>query len=339
VLSCSRACPSTLGIDSLKGTHLMTHRGPVLAEAEAAVNLAQLEYFLAVARSRNFSRAAEDCYISQSSLSKQIKALEKELSVDLFVRSSAGVHLTPAGEMFSSFAGNTHRDYERVLLSLGRYSAGAHDRVRLGAVPLMEAYDLDSTLADFQIDNMDTQVDLFEREQANLLRRLEMDQVDVAIMITNNLSRDEYDWVALVRDEIVIVCSNHHPLARAHRISLGELKDERFVMLDVNSANHEIFCGECRKEGFFPNVIFMHTRHRPLLSAVKRGIGITALARGLTHTKDEAAFCCVPLERPFYMETGLVFRKDRELTPWAEKLVTFFARVYETPVVPAPDKG
>jgi LysR family transcriptional activator of glutamate synthase operon len=304
-----------------------------------AVNLAQLEYFLAVARSRNFSRAAEDCYISQSSLSKQIKALERELGVDLFVRSPAGVHLTPAGEVFFSFAGNTHRDYERVLLSLGRYSAGAHDRVRLGAVPLMEAYDLDSTLADFQIDNMDTQVDLFEREQANLLRRLEMDQVDVAIMITNNLSRDEYDWVPLVRDEIVIVCSNHHPLARAHRVPLGDLKDERFVMLDVNSANYEIFCGECRKEGFFPNVIFMHTRHRPLLSAVRRGIGITALARGLTHTKDEAVFCCMPLESPIYMETGLVFRKDRELTPWAKKLVTFFARVYETPVVPAPDKG
>jgi LysR family transcriptional activator of glutamate synthase operon len=311
----------------------------VLAEAELAVNLTQLEYFLAVARSRNFSRAAEDCYISQSSLSKQIKALEKELGVDLFVRSSAGVHLTPAGEMFFSFAGNTHRDHERVLLSLGRYSAGAHDRVRFGAVPLMEAYNLDSTLADFQIDNMDTQVDLFEREQVNLLRRLELDQLDVAIMITNNLSHDEYDWVALVRDEIVSVCSNHHPLARAHRISLSDLKDERFVMLDGNSANHEIFCGECRKEGFFPNVIFMHARHRPLLSAVNRGIGITALARGLTHTKDEAAFCCVPLESPIYMETGLVFRKDRELTPWAKKLVTFFARVHETPIVLAPDKG
>jgi DNA-binding transcriptional LysR family regulator len=304
-----------------------------------AVNFAQLEYFLAVARSKKFSRAAEDSYLSQSSLSKQIKALEEELGVELFVRSSAGVSLTPAGEMFLVFAGKTHRDYESTLLRLGHYSAGAQLRVRVGALPLMAAYGLDSKLADFQIDNMSTQIDLFEREQGNLLRRLEMDQVDVAIMVTNNLSRDEYDWVTLVRDEIVIVCSNHHPLARAHRISLGELKDERFVSLDPHSANYAIVTEECRKEGFFPNIIFTHTRHRPLLSAVKRGIGITALARGLTHTKDEADFCCVSLENPLYMETGLVFRRDRRLTPWAEELVKYFRGVYETPIGSAREEN
>jgi LysR family transcriptional activator of glutamate synthase operon len=303
------------------------------------VNFAQLEYFLAVARSKKFSRAAEDSYLSQSSLSKQIKALEEELGVELFVRSSAGVSLTPAGEMFLLFAGKTHRDYENIVLSLGRYSAGTHLRVRVGALPLMGAYDLDSALARFQIDNMSTQIDLVEREQTNLLRRLEMNQVDVAIIRTDNLSRDEYDWVTLVRDEIVIVCSTHHPLARVRRISLGELKDERFVMLDPQSAIYTIFSEECRKEGFFPNVIFMHARHRPLLSAVSRDIGISALPRGLTHTKDEPGLCCVPLQRPVYTEIGLVFRKDRELTPWADKLVKFFASVYETPVGPAPEEN
>lgn len=299
------------------------------------MNFAQLKYFLAVARSKKFSRAAEDSYVSQSSLSKQIKALEAELGVELFVRSSAGVSLTPAGEMFFDFASRTHRDYENIVLRMGRYSAGTHLRVRVGALPLMGAYDLDSVLADFQIDNMGTQVDLFEREQTNLLRRLEMDQVDVAIMRTDHLSRDEYDWVPLVRDEIVIVCSIHHPLARAHRVSLDDLKDERFVMLDPDSATYVLFCDECRKEGFFPNVIFMHARHKPLLSAVTRGIGISALPRGLTHSKDEAALCTVPLQSPIYTEVGLVFRKDRELTPWADKLVKFFAGIYETTAGPA----
>lgn len=296
------------------------------------MNLTQIEYFLAVARSKNFSRAAEDSYVSQSCVSKQIKALEDELGVELFVRSSSGVTLTPAGERFLVFASKTHRDYEGTVLSLARYSSGGHDRVRLGAIPVMEAYDLDSALADFQLDNMDTQIDLIEREQANLLRRLEMDQVDLAIIVTNNLSSDDYDWVTLVRDEIVIVCSNSHPLARAHRVPLSELRDERFVSLDPTSANYAIVSEACREEGFFPNVIFTHTRHRPLLSAVKRGIGITALGRGLTHTKDESVFSCVPLETPLYMETGLVYRKDRKLTPSADKLVKYFARVYETPV-------
>lgn len=283
---------------------------------------------------KNFSRAAEDSYISQSSLSKQIKALEEELGVALFARSSSGVSLTAAGEQFLDFATKAHRECEGIRLTLGRYTFSGQDRVRLGAAPLMSAYDLDSTLADFQIDNMCTQVDVVEREQANLVRRLEMDQIDLAIMITNNLSREEYDWVPLVRDEIVIVCSNQHPLSRARRVALGDLKDERFVLLDSQSANYAIVCAACRKAGFFPNISFMHTRHRPLLAAVKRDIGITALARGLTHTKEETSLSCVPLEEPLLMEVGLVFRKDRELTPWADKLVKFFASVYETPIEP-----
>jgi len=302
------------------------------------VNFPQLEYFLAVARSKSFSRAAEDLYVSQSCVSKQIKSLEEELGVALFVRSSAGVALTPAGERFLGFASKTHRDCENVLQSLGKYSAVGHDRVRLGAAPLMEAYDLDSALADFQIDHMDTQVDLVEREQVNLLRRMEMDQLDLAIMITNDLSPDDYDWVTLFRDEIVIVCSNGNPLSRARRVALAELKDERFVMLDPNSANYAIVVEACREAGFFPNISFMHTRHRPLLSAVKRGIGITALARGLTHTKDEASICCVPMESPVFMEVGLVFRRDRRLTPWAQKLVDYFASVYETPAGLGPEE-
>ena len=299
------------------------------------MNLAQLEYVLAIARSGNFSRAAEELYVSQSSLSKQIKALEEELGVVLFVRGSAGVTLTPAGEMFLTFATKAHRDYDSIVLSLARYSVGAQDRVRLGAVPLMSPYDLDSVLADFQLDNMGTQVDVIEREQANLVRRLEMDQIDLAILVTNRLPRDEYDWVPLVRDEFVVVCSNHNPLARTHRIPLGALKDERFVLLNHESANHAIVCEACREEGFFPNVIFTHSRHRPLLSAVKRGIGISVLAKGLTHTKDESALCCVPFEDPFYMEVGLVYRKDRVLTPWARQLVEYFQSVFPTPTLPA----
>jgi len=310
--------------------------GPRSPGRDTAINFAQLDYFLAIARSKNFSRAAEDCYVSQSCLSKQIKALEEELGVELFVRSSAGVSLTPAGERFLVFASKSHRDFEGIIATLGRYGAGSHDRVSLGAVPLMAAYDLDSILADFQIDNMGTQIDLVEREQANLLRRLEMDQVDLAIMITNNLSCEEYSWVPLVRDEIVIVCSNRHRLARVRRVGIAELKDERFVMLDPKSAQYEIFCEASRDAGVFPNVIFMHTRHRPLLSAVKRDIGITALARELTRTKDESALCCVPLESPLYMEVGLVYRKDRTLTPWAEKLVAFFAGACKSPVGPSP---
>ena len=290
------------------------------------MNFAQLEYFLDIARSGKFCLAAEHSYVSQSSLSKQIKALEEELGVELFVRKSSGVTLTPAGETFLSFAARTFRDFESVQMALGEYSAGASLHIRVGTLPLMTAYDLHADMSAFQVDNMSVQIDLFEREQSNLLRRLDLNQVDVAILRTDMLSPDRYDWVPLLRDEVVIVCSNAHPLARAHRVSVGDLRNERFVLLDSQSAIHQWFVDRCHAADFSPNVVFTHARHEPLLSAVQRNLGISALPLGLTHLKDENSLARIPLECPLYTDLSLVYNKGQTLTPWAARLVDFFRK-------------
>jgi LysR family transcriptional activator of glutamate synthase operon len=307
------------------------------------VNFAQLEYFLAVARFRSFCHAAESAYVSQSALSKQIKAMEEELGTELFIRGSTGVSLTPAGETFLRFASSTSVNYENVLARLAQYSDSAQIRVRVGALPLTSAYDLVSDLADFQADNMGVQIDLYERNQEEILKRLELHRLDVAILRTDLLSADEYDCVPLVRDEIVIVCSNEHPLARQRRVSIEELKDTRFVMLEEHSGVYTAFVEECGKHGFFPNVTFTHARHEPLIAVVTRNIGVTALPRGLTHGRNESLITCVPLQEPLYTMVGLVIPKDRALTPIAERLVRHFAGRYDAPLEtwgrsPGPDR-
>jgi LysR family transcriptional regulator, transcription activator of glutamate synthase operon len=300
-----------------------------------AMNFAQLEYFLAIARTRKFAVAAEQAYVSQSSLSKQIKALEDELGVELFVRSPSGATLTPAGETFLEFAEKAFKEYESVRLRLEQYSHGAHLRIRVGALPLLSAYGLHWALSDFQVDNPDVQIDLYEREQSNLIRRLDMNQVDVAIVRTDNLSAEEYDWVPLFRDQIVAVCPATHPLARRHRVALSELRDERFVLLDQQSALHQYVVDACHRAGFAPNITFTHTRHEVLLSAVQRGLGITCLPRALAQVHCEPALVCVPLEEPIYTDVGLAFVRDRALTPWAQKLVDYLRTTHrQQPLAP-----
>lgn len=296
------------------------------------MNFAQLKYFLAVTRFRSFCHAAESAYVSQSALSKQIKAMEEELGTELFVRGSAGVSLTPAGETFLQFANSTSTNYENVIMRLAQYSDSAQLRVRVGALPLTSAYDLVTDLADFQADNLGVQVDLCERNQEEILKRLELHRLDIAILRTDLISLDEYDCIPLIRDEIVIVCSNQHPLARQQRVSIEELKDARFVMLNEHSGVYIAFVEECGKHDFFPNVTFTHTRHEPLIAAVARNIGITALPRGLTHGGNESSITCVPLREPLYTVIGLVIPKDRALTAPAQRLVEHFSSRYMTPL-------
>ncbi|MBN2840081.1 MAG: LysR family transcriptional regulator [Coriobacteriia bacterium] len=293
------------------------------------MNITQLEYFLAVAHSRKFSAAAEQMYVSQSCLSKQIKALEDELDVELFVRSSSGVTLTAAGEMFLDFAQKMHRTYERALASLAQYTTSAAVSIRVGALPLMNEYDLHADIADFQLDNMGIQIDFHERNQGELISRLKMDRLDLAVLRTDLLSPEEYEWHPIVRDDIVVICSNAHPLARRIRVTPEDLKNERFVMLDAQSAITHCFCDVCRSAGFFPNITYTHQRHEPLVAAVSRGLGISVLPRQLAmQSRHSPELACVPFQEPFHTDVGIVWQRDKELSPPAASLVEHFQRRY-----------
>ncbi|MHB1017990.1 MAG: LysR family transcriptional regulator [Coriobacteriia bacterium] len=307
------------------------------------MNFAQLQYFLAVAREGKFSTAAESSYVSQSSLSKQIKSLEEELGVDLFIRSSKGATLTPAGEVFLEFATKSYRRYEDLLVRLEQYGTSSRLHIRIGALPLVSDYGLHADLAEFQIENMGIQIDFVERNQGEIIRRLELDRLDLAILRTDLLSPTEYEWIDLVRDEVCIVCSARHRLAHRSTVSVEQLRDERFVLLDEQSAVTARFIERCREAGFSPNIIFTHTRHEPLIGGVSKNAGITALPRGLTRrlSRDpaETLVTCIPMEDPLYTNVGLVKRRSHAISPWAEKLYEHFARAYPEPIGPEAIKG
>jgi len=110
------------------------------------------------------------------------------------------------------------------------------------------------------------------------------------------------------------------------------------VLLDEQSAVTMRFNEKCRDAGFYPNVIFTHTRHEPLIGGVSKNAGLTALPRGLTRriSRDpsESLITCVPMEEPLYTNVGLVKRRDHTLSPWAEKLYEHFHAAYPKPAGP-----
>jgi len=304
-----------------------------MPDEDQPMNISQLEYFLAVAHAKKFGVAAEQMYVSQSCLSKQIKALEDELGVELFVRSSSGARLTAAGEQFLDYSRKMHRNYEQAIASLAQYTTSAAVRLRIGALPLMNEYDLHADIADYQVDNMGVQVDFYERNQGEIISRLKMDRLDIAFLRTDLLSSEEYDWHPIVRDEIVVICSKKHELARRIRVGVEDLKDERFVVLDPQSAITHGLVETCRESGFFPNITFTHQRHEPLIAAVSRELGISVLPRQLaTQSRHASELACIAFREPIYTDVGLAWPKDRELSEPAGALVRHFRKRYPTPL-------
>ena len=121
----------------------------------------QVEYFLIVADTGSFSAAAQALYISQSSLSKQILALEKELDFQLFDRSKRKIALTPAGETFLKHARSLHSAYQTMLGEVAQYKNTP--ALMIVAIPVIAQYGITTCIAEFKTSHPDIQLTLEER--------------------------------------------------------------------------------------------------------------------------------------------------------------------------------
>src|SRR5215203_554236 len=113
----------------------------------------QLECFLAVARLGNLSRAAEEMYLTQPTLTARIKALEEELGDPLFVRTSRGMRVTEAGREFLPYAERIVGEFEEGKGGVGGLRGGSGGRLRIGASPGVGTYALPGLLERFAVEH------------------------------------------------------------------------------------------------------------------------------------------------------------------------------------------
>src|SRR5690606_10595334 len=146
------------------------------------MELHQLRYFVAVARTRNFSRAAEQCRVAQPSLSQQIMKLEGELGEKLFERTKRAVSLTPAGEVFRRHAERVLDEVELAGESVRETRGVLRGRVALGALPTVAPYYLPARLRAFAAAYPEVEVVVHEDTTEQLARAVLAKEVDVALV-------------------------------------------------------------------------------------------------------------------------------------------------------------
>ena len=147
------------------------------------MTIAQIKYFLSVLEHGSFSEAAEEMYISQSSFSKQIKNLETELGVALFLRSNAKVSLTPAGEIFEPHARLMDSTYNQLMGDMTSYkNSSAENTVTVAALPLLYEYGISDALCTFHESRDSVQVNVVETNQPDILTGLLSGRFDFAVL-------------------------------------------------------------------------------------------------------------------------------------------------------------
>jgi LysR family transcriptional regulator, transcription activator of glutamate synthase operon len=258
------------------------------------MEIKQVQYFLMLSETGSFSAAAEELYTSQSSLSKQIIALEKELNSQLFDRSKRKIALTPAGEAFLIHARNMNSAYQSMLAEMAQYKTTTS--LSIVAIPVIAQYGIPSYIAQFKQAHPNIQFTLDEREATAILPLLNNHQFDLAFLRDNFLDKEQYDFLEVARDKFQVILSLHHRLAGRESIALKELSDENFIMFDKGTIVHELAVDACRASGFEPRIFYASLRVESVLGLVASNSGVALMMEKVFSYHRHPDVIAIPLK-------------------------------------------
>lgn len=251
------------------------------------MQLQQLEYFVAVADTRHFTRAAEQVGVAQPSLSQQIRALERDLDTRLFHRTRGRVGLTDSGEALLPVARRMLADAEtarREIRALDELQAG---RVRLGATPSLCTGLLPQILVSFRRDHPGIELVVHEGGSRDLQTQLSEGALDLALVIDARLSQDHVlEAVPLFVEELVVVSplDAPRPVRRSH-ISVRELQGRPLVMFRPGYDLRESTLAACHAAGFEPTFAVEGGEMDAVLEFVHAGMGIAVVPSTVVHDR------------------------------------------------------
>jgi len=244
------------------------------------MNLRDLQYLVALADHRHFGRAAEACFVSQPTLSTQVKKLEAELGAELLERSPRQVMLTAAGEQVVAHA-RTILGEADAIRGVARHAQDPRaGTLRVGAFPTIAPYLLPHAVPTLRHTLPELELLLVEEKSAVLLEQVRTGRLDAAVLALP-VDDDSLHVQPLFREDFVLAVPASHPLAtpaaRESTLRLDSLADERILLLTDGHCLRDQALAVCQLAGVAEKEGFRATSLETLRHMVAAGVGVTLL--------------------------------------------------------------
>jgi DNA-binding transcriptional LysR family regulator len=251
------------------------------------MELRQLEYFVAVAEERNFTRAAERVHISQSGVSAQIRQLERELGAELFDRSARAATLTVAGKAALEHARATLAAAAAVGQAVGEVTDLIRGRLTVGMVIGCTITPLFDALAAFHRAHPGVEISLLEGNSDWLVEGVRADTIDLALIGTATAAPDGLDAMTIISERIVAAVPAGHPLADLRRVTLRELDAYPIVCMPPGTGLRMLFDQACAAQGRRPVIALQASAADAIADLATRGLGVAILSESMAaHYRD-----------------------------------------------------
>jgi len=286
------------------------------------MEIRQIQYFLSIVETGSFSAAADEHYISQSSLSKKIIALEKELGVPLFDRSKRKVFLTGAGEAFVEHAHKINVAYKAMVVDLNGYKSDT-DTFAIAAIPVITQYEITTYIAQFRESYPDIHFTLEEIDGINILPALEERRFDLAFTRHNFLDHEKFTSLEIRKDKLLVVVSQKNQHATRSSISIKELSNDNFIVFDRVTELHGLIMEVCKKAGFEPTIFYSSHRKVSVFGLVGANIGLALMPSKIYDYHKHPDVLAIPLEEDIECNMVLAYLKNKKLPRSAKTFIEF----------------
>ncbi|MFJ4677119.1 MULTISPECIES: LysR family transcriptional regulator [unclassified Kitasatospora] len=247
------------------------------------MELRQLEYFVAVAEERNFTRAAERVHISQSGVSAQIRQLERELGAELFDRSARVVTLTVAGKAALEHARQALAAARAVGQAVGEVTDLVRGSLRLGMVAGCTLTPLFDGLAAFHRAHPGVELALLEDDSEHLTEAVRSGALDLALIGRPAPAPDGLDAHVVVSEPLVAAVPPGHPLldGDGDGPTLAELLAHPLVCMPRGTGLRAVLDRDCAARGLTPRIALEAGAATAIADLAVRGLGVAVLSRSM----------------------------------------------------------
>ena len=294
------------------------------------MNLRDLKYLVALAEHKHFGRAAAACFVSQPTLSTQIRKLEEELGVPLVERAPRKVMLTPAGREAAARARRIVAEAEQLKEAARRSRDPEAGTVRLGIFPTLGPYLLPHVIPRIRERFPQLELLLVEEKSDVLLTQLRHGQLDAALLALP-VNDDQLHCQFLFEEPFVLAAPEGHPLTAHRSLSLEDLSEQRLLLLQDGHCLRDQALDVCHLAGALEKSEFQATSLETLRQMVAANVGVTLLP--VLAVKPPVArspnIRLIPFEgKPLpNRRIAMVWRRSSATGAFLEQLAALFAQL------------
>ncbi len=194
------------------------------------ISITQLQYIIAIEKYGNFSKAAENSYVTQPTLSMQVQKLEEELGIVLFDRSKKPVKPTNAGKAVLMQAKKIIKELEILMLQVAQEKDQVAGQFHLGVIPTLSPYILPAFISEFQKKYPLVQLQIEEKQTQQIIKDLQNENLDAGILVSP-IKDSQILETPIFWEEFYVYHAKEHPIKNLQEVSTKDLKAEGLWLL------------------------------------------------------------------------------------------------------------